>query len=105
MDKKIISPHIEWFIEKMYLQNFHMLPKVYALSHIYLDCLGYFRFVPIFMPKLCSGSLKKLRDYMFSSMETQLVDKQKVKKHNWVKYNEVFIIYGALNYTYIVKFI
>jgi len=32
-----------------------MVSEVYSLSRSYLDLLWYFRFPPIFMPKLCSG--------------------------------------------------
>ena len=50
MDKKMISPHIEWCIGNcpgLYtiVQIFHMVPKAYALSCSYLDCLGCLRFV------------------------------------------------------------
>ena len=38
---------ISWF-EHNFLQNFHMVPKVYALSRSYLDCLEYFRFFPFY---------------------------------------------------------
>jgi len=51
MDKKLISPHIEWYLKMFwfvhnFLQNFLMvdLPKVYDLSRSYLNCLEYFCF-------------------------------------------------------------
>ena len=39
---------------QFFSQNFHMVPKVYALLHGYFDCLGYL-FFPMFMLKLCYG--------------------------------------------------
>jgi len=36
---------MSWFVHN-FLQNFHMVPKVYALSRRYLDCLGYYIFFP-----------------------------------------------------------
>ena len=49
-DKKMISPYIKWCIWKMslfvlnFLQNWQMVPKDYALSHVYLDFSEYFIF-------------------------------------------------------------
>jgi len=38
---------MSWFVHN-FLQNFHVVPKVYVLSRSYLDCLGYFRFFPFY---------------------------------------------------------
>ena len=63
LDKKMISPHIEWYWKMSwfvhnFLQNIRMVPKIYALSSSYLDCLRYLRLFSICMPKLCSGGFK-----------------------------------------------
>jgi len=47
MDKKMVSRHIEWRIKMSwfvhnFLYNSHMVPKIYALSGSYFDCLRYF---------------------------------------------------------------
>ena len=62
MDKKMFSPNIQmvywkmsWFVQN-FLQNFYKVPKVYALSRSYLDCLGYFTFL---IPNCALGALKQ----------------------------------------------
>jgi len=62
MDKKLISPHIEWCIGKcpglctIFFETSTLVPKVYALSRSYLDCLGYLKkSICMYITKLCSG--------------------------------------------------
>jgi len=40
---------MSWFVHN-FLQNFHVVPKVYASSRSYLDCLGYLRRFSILFP-------------------------------------------------------
>ena len=53
---------MSWFVHT-FLQNFHMAPKVYALSRSYLDFLGYFNFLSILCPNCVLGALKEM--FMF----------------------------------------
>ena len=47
---------MSWFVHDVLL-NFHIVPKVYALSCSYLDCLEYFRFFPILCPNCALWAL------------------------------------------------
>ena len=55
---------ISWFAH-IFLPNYHMLTKVYALSRSYLEVLGYC--FPIFMPNPCTGGInantKKIQSF------------------------------------------
>ena len=45
LSDRMVYWKMSWFVHN-FLQNFHMVPKVYALSRRYLDCLGYYIFFP-----------------------------------------------------------
>ena len=48
---------MSWFVHN-FLQNFHVVPKVYSLSRSYLDCLWYLRFFSILCPNCALGALR-----------------------------------------------
>ena len=79
---KMVFTHIEMCIGKMswfvhnFLQNHHMVPKVYVLSRSYLDCLGYF-IVYIFCPDCTLVALTHERTLVtppFNRCEAQLAN-------------------------------
>jgi len=81
MDMKMISPHIERFYWKMswsvhiFLQNFHMVPKINALSRRYLDCLGYLSLFSIFYAQIVLWRLPYCPSRHFRKKSGQVICK------------------------------
>jgi len=54
-----------------FLQNKHIVLKVFALSRSYLDFLGILKIVSTFMPKLCFVAFNTLNMFIISQQKQQ----------------------------------
>jgi len=70
-----------------------MVPKVYALSGRYLDCLRFFvTLFPMFIPQLCSGGFKSIKTL-------QAFDGTVQSRKNFGKYAHIHALALILNFT------